>query len=219
MRGDHRRAGNTRARARRWAAVGALSLGAAALLLSFATRDTVSAGPPAPASGAAGPVSTPLPSPRAPTPSPSPQRLRIGSIGVSTDLVRLGLKWDRTVEVPRNAALAGWFARGPVPGQPGSSVVLGHVDSAEGPAVFSRLSELRPGDPIEVRLSDGSTTRFEVRRVATYANEDFPAREVYAGSPGRPALNLVTCGGKYDDERGGWQSNVVVFGEHVAHDL
>jgi sortase (surface protein transpeptidase) len=216
VRSNDRPAGSTRARARRWAAVGALLVGAAAVLITLATRDTAPADPPAPANDVASSASAPPPSPpSAAAPSPSPEHLRIASIGVSTDLVRLGLNQDRTVEVPRDAAQAGWFDQGPVPGQPGSSVVLGHVDSVEGPAVFHRLSQLRPGDPIEVQLSDGSVARFEVGRVATYANEDFPARDVYAGSPGRPALNLVTCGGEYDDERGGWQSNVVVFGVYV----
>jgi sortase (surface protein transpeptidase) len=140
-----------------------------------------------------------------------PAHLTIPAIGGATDLVRLGLQPDRTVEVPADADRAGWFEEGPAPGQTGSSVVLGHVDSAAGPAVFHRLAELGPGDRILVRMDDGSVARFAVRRVATYANADFPAQEVYAGSPGQPALNLVTCGGWYDAARGGWQGNVVVF--------
>jgi sortase (surface protein transpeptidase) len=148
--------------------------------------------------------------------TPPPRHLRIPSIGVSTELVRLGLQKDRTVEVPQDATLAGWFDHGPVPGERGSSVILGHVDSAEGPAVFHALSDLRSGDPIHVERSDGSVARFEVRRVSTYANEDFPAQEVYAGSKDQPALNLVTCGGEYDPARGGWQSNVVVYGVFVG---
>jgi sortase (surface protein transpeptidase) len=214
VRSNDRPAGGVRGRSRRWAGVGALLVGAVAVFLTLAVGGTPPAEPPAPANDVASSASAPAPSPRSAA-APSPEHLRIASIGVSTELVRLGLNQDRTVEVPRNAALAGWFDQGPVPGQPGSSVVLGHVDSVAGPAVFHRLSQLRPGDPIEVELSDGSVARFEVGRVATYANEDFPARDVYAGSPGRPALNLVTCGGEYDDERGGWQSNVVVFGVYV----
>lgn len=132
---------------------------------------------------------------------------------MSTRLVRLGLQPDHTVEVPRDPALAGWFEPGPAPGQPGAAVVLGHVDSVDGPAVFSRLAELRPGDVIRVRLSDGTVARFVVRHVATYANADFPAAKVYAGDANHRRLNLVTCGGWYDADRGGWQANVVVFSE------
>lgn len=118
--------------------------------------------------------------------------------------------------MPHVAARAGWFDQGPVPGQAGSSVILGHVDSQDGPAVFYRLSELDPGNRITVRLADGAVAQFEVVRVATYLNADFPAQQVYAGSTRRPTLNLVTCGGEYDAARGGYQSNVVVFTEHLG---
>lgn len=148
-------------------------------------------------------------------PASLPTGLDIPAIGVSTDLIRLGLNDDNTVQVPRDAAKAGWYEHGPAPGQLGSAVILGHVDSTEGPAVFFRLRFLTPGDRLQARLADGTTAFFRVTRVATYANEDFPARRVYAGSPKRPALNLVTCGGVYDRDRGGYQSNVVVFSEFL----
>ncbi|MDP3967431.1 MAG: sortase [Nocardioides sp.] len=144
-----------------------------------------------------------------------PVHLWIPRIGVASDLVALGLNPDETVEVPSVPAQAGWYDHGPAPGQLGSSVILGHLDSREGPAVFFRLDELVAGDRLRVRLADGTVERFEVVRVATYANEDFPARRVYAGSPRRSTLNLVTCGGEYDPDRGGYQSNVVAFTKKV----
>jgi sortase (surface protein transpeptidase) len=94
-------------------------------------------------------------------------------------------------------------------------VILGHVDSKHGPAVFYRLKELDRGDEVAVKLSTGKTAHYQVTRVAQYLNEDFPAKQVYAGSPDRPALNLVTCGGKYDREAGGYQSNVVVYTRYL----
>lgn len=172
----------------------------------------------APVATSTRPLTPPEPTERT-TPAPTPERpghLSIPSIGVSTDLVALGLNADRTVEVPSDPDRAGWFDQGPYPGQPGSAVVLGHVDSTAGPAVFHELSRLGPGDTIEVTLAGGSVATFRVDRVATYANEDFPAQEVYAGDPDLRALNLVTCGGEYDAARGGWQSNVVVFAEYVS---
>jgi LPXTG-site transpeptidase (sortase) family protein len=143
-----------------------------------------------------------------------PVSLTIPSIAVRTRLTRLGLEDDGTVEVPTNAALAGWFDQGPPPGADGSSVILGHVDSTSGPAVFYRLRELQPGDRLAVRLDDGTTVEFRVHSTATYANEDFPAQKVY-GRTGRPELNLVTCGGAYDSANGGYQSNVVVNARRV----
>ncbi len=151
----------------------------------------------------------------APAPDPGvvhlarPVALRIPIIDVATRLTRLGLQKDGTVEVPSNPDVAGWFRRGPSPGAPGSSVILGHVDSTAGPAVFYRLREMKQGDQMAVTLDDGTTVWFEVRSIRTYANNDFPAQRVY-GRQGASELNLVTCGGDYDSTVGGYQSNLVV---------
>ena len=139
-----------------------------------------------------------------------PVRLEISAIDVATPLVRLGLESDRTVEVPTDADKAGWFQRGPLPGQQGSAVILGHVDSDQGPAVFARLQELQRGDTVMVERANGSTVQFVVRRSVLYANADFPADRVYAAQGDR-RLNIVTCGGVYDSTRGGYQSNIVVY--------
>lgn len=141
----------------------------------------------------------------------SPVHLAIPTIGVATPLIQLGLNEDGTVEVPTAPERAGWFRLGPVPGKRGSSVILGHVDSVDGPAVFAGLSTLRRADRVEVLLSDDTLVTFEVTGIETYANADFPAERVYAGTSRSAELNLVTCGGEYDRERGGYQSNVVVY--------
>lgn len=142
--------------------------------------------------------------------------ISIPSIAVTSDLIGLGIEEDRTVEVPQAGDQAGWYELGTVPGQPGSAVVLGHVDSSEGPAVFYRLRELVAGAQVHVTLAGGAVETFEVTRIETIGNDDFPAQRVYAGTPGRPTLALVTCGGDYDAGNGGYQSNVIAFTEHVS---
>lgn len=145
----------------------------------------------------------------------TPVSLTIPTIDVNADVTRLGLNADRTVEVPKDADDTGWYRHGPAPGENGSAVILGHVDSTTGPAVFYRLKSLERGDKVAVKLSDDSVAHYQVVRVTQYANEDFPAPKVYASSAGRPALNLVTCGGEYDREAGGYQSNVVVYTKYL----
>ena len=152
------------------------------------------------------------PAPRV-TPGPHlparPVALDIPAIDVRTHLGRLGMNADGTVEVPADPARAGWYRLGTRPGARGSAVILGHVDSTEGPGVFYRLSELERGDRVRVGLADGSESWFRVRSVSTYPNAAFPANKVYAAPRGR-ILNLVTCGGEYDADLGGYQANVVV---------
>lgn len=141
-----------------------------------------------------------------------PVQLRIPTIKVSADVTGLGLNDDRTVEVPQDPDDVGWYRLGPSPGRAGSAVILGHVDSTHGPAVFYRLRNLKPGDHVAVRLSDATVAHFQVARVVYYANQDFPAHKVYGGAVGnRPRLNLVTCGGEFDKASGGYQSNLVVY--------
>ena len=155
-----------------------------------------------------------LPTGRAPAGS-APVGLRIPALDLAVPLSRLGINPDRTVEVPTDFARAGWFRLGPAPGQPGSAVILGHVDSYRGPAVFYRLGSLRPGDRIEVTRADGATATFAVRTVRSYLKRDFPARQVY-GSHGGRSLQLVTCGGEFDRSARGYLSNVVVYTELVS---
>ncbi len=160
---------------------------------------------------AAAPSSPPASSTATAAPKLPPVRLSIPAIGVSQNLLRLGLNTDRSVQVPTSeqADQPGWFRLGPAPGQMGSSVILGHVDSVRGPAVFYRLRDLKSGDRVNVELRDGAVAHYTVQRVATYPNERFPARKVYAPR-GYPALQLVTCGGAYD-QKTGYTANVVAY--------
>lgn len=148
-------------------------------------------------------------------PGSVPVALRIAAIGVSVSLSELGLNPDGTVAVPTNFAEPGWFRLGPSPGRLGSAVILGHVDSYQGPAVFYRLRFLHRGDQVEVSLADGVVARFVVETVATYPKDEFPANDVY-GSHGYPALQLVTCGGEFDYRTRSYVSNVVVYTSLVS---
>jgi sortase (surface protein transpeptidase) len=143
-------------------------------------------------------------------PTPLPVRVDIPSIGVASSLDRLGRAPDRTVQVPGDWDVAGWYAAGPRPGDPGSAVILGHVDSKRGPAVFYRLHQLRRGDAITITRADGSSVRFVVERIEQYPKDRFPTDAVYYPTL-TPALRLVTCGGQFDHATGHYRSNVIVF--------
>jgi sortase (surface protein transpeptidase) len=144
------------------------------------------------------------------TATPVPVRVEIPRIGVSSALIRLGREADGTVEVPMPPQVAGWYAPGTRPGDPGSAVILGHVDSDHGPAVFYRLRELRRGDEIRIRRADGSVLRFAVERTQQYPKARFPTDDVYYPTL-TPGLRLVTCGGTFDAGWGHYLSNVIVF--------
>jgi sortase (surface protein transpeptidase) len=142
--------------------------------------------------------------------TPVPVRVEIPKIGVASSLDRLGQAPDRTVQVPRRWEVAGWYAPGTRPGDPGSAVILGHVDSTSGPAVFYRLRELRRGDTVTIGRADGSSVRFVVQRTEQYPKRRFPTDDVYYPTL-TPTLRLVTCGGQFDYATGHYRSNVIVF--------
>lgn len=155
---------------------------------------------------------------RAPTKSRTtadPAFVRVGSIGATSSLIPLGLHDDGTLEVPVDFAVAGWYSLGPRPGQVGAAVIAGHLDSYNGPAVFARLPEVRPGDEIEVTRKDGSIVSFEVTRIDVYPKDRFPTMAVY-GPTTAPELRLITCGGTFDRSRGSYRDNIVVYARMIG---
>ena len=142
-----------------------------------------------------------------------PVSVAIPAIGVTSDLIRLGLNDDGTVQVPPLGAddTAGWYARGPKPGAVGPAVLLGHVDSAQyGPGVFFELGAVQAGDTVEVARADGSVAEFVVDRVEVHPKADFPTIDVY-GNTDDAQLRLITCGGDFDPSARSYEDNVIVF--------
>ena len=74
-------------------------------------------------------------------------------------------------------------------------MILGHVDSTEGPAVFFNLRSLVAGNKVNVTLADGIVAQFRVASIATYLKSNFPDHGCLhiTRLQGR-ALQLVTCG-------------------------
>ena len=139
-----------------------------------------------------------------------PVELKVPAISLAVSLSTLGLNADGTVQVPTDIQQPGWYGLGPSPGEIGSAVILGHVDSYHGPAVFFNLRSLVAGDVVDVNLADGVTAEFKVTLVAMYLKANFPDRAVYT-SHGFSALQLVTCGGTFDSQTGHYLSNTVVY--------
>jgi sortase (surface protein transpeptidase) len=141
---------------------------------------------------------------------PPPTRIKIPAIGIDAPLVRLDLDRAGAIDVPSDFNRPGWYQRGPAPGDAGAAVILGHLDSYTGPAVFWRLSSLRPGDTVLIARQDGSQLTFAVQRTVSYSVDAFPSFDVY-GVTVRPELRLITCGGTYSASRRQYLSNVVTF--------
>lgn len=172
---------------------------------------------PAPAAAAAGDVG-PASGHGTAVHRSAPVSVTIPQIGVQSKLLRLGRDSDGSMQVPNirtSADEAAWYKYSVTPGQLGTAVIEGHVDSYNGPAVFFRLGALKPGTHIDVRLADGVTTVFRVTGVREYAKDKFPAKVIY-GPSDYAALRLITCGGDFDPATRHYLSSVVVFASLVS---
>jgi len=145
----------------------------------------------------------------------APTRVEVPSLGISSDLDRLGTDGTGRLETPPQWQVAGWFASGPRPGDDGPAVIAGHVDSPTGPAVFARLSELEEGDLVRVTDAEGVVREFAVTSTTTTPQDGFPTEAVYGPTPDSQ-LRLITCDGPYDAANGGYQDNLLVFATEVA---
>ncbi|OEJ23935.1 class F sortase [Streptomyces agglomeratus] len=182
----------------------------------------VSLGPPQPASAAAPDNHAEATGTRTkrtsvrPLPYAPASRIRLPDIRVSAPIVDVGLDAEGWIEAPspQDPNLAGWYQNGISPGQRGTSVIVGHVDNAVGPAVFYNLGSMKKGQLIEVKRYDGRAAVFEVYGVEVFSKEEFPGVRVY-GDTGRPELRVITCGGGYS-KGSGYAGNVVVFASLVA---
>lgn len=164
----------------------------------------------APASPRLRVVDATRPLPAAPA-APAPARLRVPSLGIDAPVDAVGVLPDGTAEIPEDAQRVGWYRFGPVPGADrGAAVLVGHRDArGQGPGALYGLVGIGVGDSLTVTRRDGSAVTYRVVERRRWEKQAVPLDRLYARS-GPPRLVVITCGGAYDPDRGGYQDNVVV---------
>lgn len=154
-----------------------------------------------------------LPPPHRPLAGAAPQRLDIPGIGVQAPVVPRGLDERGALDPPpfNRAGVVGWYEGGAAPGAPGTALMVGHVDTETRPAVFYKVSTLRPGQKIRVVRADATVAEFTVEDVQVLQRDRFDAQQAYGPRrTGRAELRLVTCGGTFDEASDSYTANVVV---------
>ncbi|MFB7334864.1 class F sortase [Streptomyces adustus] len=161
------------------------------------------------ASAVAAPVGKHLPRAR-------PERLLIPKISVDAPFSDLVIGPTGHLQPPDadDTNLVGWYAHGASPGEPGTAIIAGHVDTMTSAAVFADLSALEKGDRFYVTRADGRKASFVVDDTEKFAKDDFPDQRVYADTAQAQA-RLITCAGDYDHTAKDYTENLVVFAHLV----
>lgn len=141
-----------------------------------------------------------------------PTRIEIPAIDVDAETLHLGLLDNGEMEVPDTLHQTGWYEPGYNAGEPGNSVIAGHVDDTVDPGVFSRLHELEEGDDIIVHGEEGDSLTFTVYDKELFDADNAPVENIF-GYSHRSLLNLITCEGPYDYEEGGTPNRWVIYTE------
>jgi len=141
-----------------------------------------------------------------------PAWISVPRAGVNSPVDALGAT-STGLQVP-DLGRAGWWSGGPRPGEDGRAVIVGHLDSRDGPDVFARVPNLVAGDAILVRDARGEYHHYAVVGVTRVEKAAFPTADVY-GPAARPVLVLITCGGPYDRALGHYRDNVLVYARAV----
>lgn len=143
-------------------------------------------------------------------PAWQPRKIIISSIGVNACIERVGVDQNHAVAVPTSIYLAGWYANSALPGQPGVSLVDGHVLGRYNDAIFKNLKELSAGDVITIQMGDLSTISYTVKTNDTYSLAQVP-NEMLSQLPGvQSQLTLITCGGNFNPQTITYDHRVIV---------
>lgn len=145
-----------------------------------------------------------------------PVHIMIPSANIDTNFSEpLGLSADREIEVPKDYSSVAYYKNGPTPGEAGPSVVLGHVDSVDGPAAFFSLGQTKVGDEIIIERADGTVATFAITELERNKQSSFPTVKVYSDID-HAGLRLITCTGIYDHDKLRYTHNLIVYAKLIS---
>jgi sortase (surface protein transpeptidase) len=138
--------------------------------------------------------------------------ITIPRLGVLARVLQVGLTKDGAMATPSNVFDTAWYKQSAKPGNPGATLIDGHVSSWTTNGVFYDIKNLKAGDTIGIERGDGKKLEYSVVKTMTY-----PANAVDMNSlmkpvtVGKSGLNLITCGGKYDSKSGEFTQRIAVY--------
>lgn len=151
-----------------------------------------------------------------PQPPGLPVRLRIPALNIDSAIYYVSIAPDGAMDVNKNPDKVAWYQLGPRPGTAGSAVIAGHYgwEAGEG-SVFNELHTLKTGDVLSIEDDKRRVISFAVRESREYdpgANAD----EVFNSNDGKAHLNLITCGGVWNESQKTYSHRLVTFTDQIS---
>jgi LPXTG-site transpeptidase (sortase) family protein len=148
-------------------------------------------------------------------PADQPRRILLPSINTEGIIQKVGITAENAVAVPSNIHFAGWYTGSVKPGEPGLSIVDGHVSGRFADGVFKELKNLATGDMFSVEFGDLSIIKFQVMEVRTLPESESAAYLFERREGIEAQLNLITCGGNFDRQNVTFEDRVIVVAKRV----
>ena len=156
--------------------------------------------------------------PAFPTPSEGAQAVRmiIAAAKVDASLHVKGVNARNEMENPDGKDSVAWYNFSERPGFGANAVFSGHLDWYTGErGVFWYLKNIKEGDDILIRLSDGMELTYRVTTSTVYKTESIPVAEV-VGPTDTESVTLITCEGVFNRRAQDYSDRRVVRAERVG---
>jgi LPXTG-site transpeptidase (sortase) family protein len=144
-----------------------------------------------------------------------PKYIKIPRLSVSARVKSMGITNKNEMQTPNNIYDTGWYDKSAHPGDPGSigaMLIDGHVHGPTLPGVFANIKKLQVSDSIQIVRGDNQVFTYKVVKVQNYDANTMNMGVLLASiQPGKPGLNLITCGGPFNRNSGEYTQRTVVF--------
>jgi sortase (surface protein transpeptidase) len=142
--------------------------------------------------------------------------LKIPKLGVNARVMQTGVTSSGALGTPNNVYDTAWYTGSAKPGQPGATLIDGHVSSWTTHGVFYGLKNLVAGDTIQIVRGDGVVLNYQVVRTQAYdANNVDMKAAMTPVTNGKPGLNLITCTGQIQKGTSQFNKRLIVFAQQM----
>ena len=142
--------------------------------------------------------------------------IKIPKLGVNARVMQVGVKASGELRAPSNVYDAAWYTGSAKPGQPGATLIDGHVSSWTTRGAFYGLKKLTAGDNIQIVRGDGSILNYRVVKSQIYDAENVDMQAaVTPVTQGKSGLNLISCTGQVKKGTNDFDQRVIVFAEQI----